>query len=250
MPDVTSSKVGSGLSHCKPTFWSALDAAPPLTSAATSHWRLKTTFWLDAALLASVCALETVPFTELIHEWLGLALVAMVIAHLLFSWAWIAAQSRRFFVVQSVRARINYLLKVLDRFSRSIVFFVFSGFGVAVFRRVSQIRGDTLTRPLTVFRSSSSCSSGQAATWKESANSDATFSTSGSASGGNALWNASLMPSSDIPFARHSRISATETRVPRMASLAAQEFRVGQRSIRSLCIAAVASLPCSPAPPV
>jgi len=80
--------------------------------AKPAHWRLKTTFWLDVMLLVSVFALQTVPFTGLIlHEWLGLAMVAMVFAHLLLSWSWIASQSRRWFAV-SARARINYVLNL------------------------------------------------------------------------------------------------------------------------------------------
>jgi hypothetical protein len=78
------------------------------------QWRLKTTFWLDVTLLVSVCVLQTVRFTGLvIHEWLGLAVIAMVLAHLLFSWSWIATQSRRFFTMQSTRERINYLLNLI-----------------------------------------------------------------------------------------------------------------------------------------
>jgi cytochrome b len=80
-------------------------------SAKRAYWRLKTTFWLDAALLISVCALQTVRFTGLVlHEWLGLAMVGMVFAHLLLSWSWIASLSRRMFRKQSARTRINYLL--------------------------------------------------------------------------------------------------------------------------------------------
>ena len=83
------------------------------------HWRLKTTFWLDLALLVSVCALQTVSFTGLVvHEWLGLAVVAMVLAHLLFSWSWIVTQSRRLFAKQTIRGRVNYLLNL------SLFFFV------------------------------------------------------------------------------------------------------------------------------
>ena len=82
-------------------------------SAKAAPWRLKTTFWLDVMLLVSVCALETVPFTGLvIHEWLGLAVVGMLFAHLLFSWSWISSHSRRWFAAQSIRARINYLLNL------------------------------------------------------------------------------------------------------------------------------------------
>src|SRR5215468_3729331 len=48
----------------------------------------------------------------LLHEWLGLAMVGMVFAHLLLAWSWIATQSRRLFAVQSARGRINYLLNL------------------------------------------------------------------------------------------------------------------------------------------
>jgi hypothetical protein len=85
----------------------------PRDSAKPAQWRLKTTFWLDVTLMVSVCALQTVPFTGLVvHEWLGLAMVAMVFAHLLLSWSWIASLSRRLFAMQTLRARINYLLNL------------------------------------------------------------------------------------------------------------------------------------------
>jgi Domain of unknown function (DUF4405) len=64
-------------------------------------------------LLLSICVLPAVPFTGLfLHEWLGLAIVGMVLAHLLLSWTWIASVTRRLFAAQSVRARINYLLNL------------------------------------------------------------------------------------------------------------------------------------------
>ena len=88
-------------------------AAATCDSAKPAQWRLKTTFWLDATLLFSVCALQTVRFTGLfLHEWLGLAMVGMVFAHLLLSWSWISSLSRRFFSAQSLRARVNYLLNL------------------------------------------------------------------------------------------------------------------------------------------
>jgi hypothetical protein len=46
-----------------------------------------------------------------IHEWLGLALVVMIFAHLLLSWSWIASQTRGLFR-QPGRARINYVLNL------------------------------------------------------------------------------------------------------------------------------------------
>ena len=95
-------------------------------SAKPAQWRLKITFWLDMTLLASVCALQTVRFTGLVlHEWLGVAMVGMVFAHLLFSWSWIASLSRRLFTAQSTRARINYLLN-LSLFA-SVTAAIFSG---------------------------------------------------------------------------------------------------------------------------
>ena len=81
--------------------------------AKAAQWRLKTTFSLDVTLLVLVSALQTVRFTGLVlHEWLGLSMVAMVLAHMLFSWSWIASLSRRLFAVLSARARINYLLNL------------------------------------------------------------------------------------------------------------------------------------------
>jgi hypothetical protein len=95
-------------------------------SAKPAQWRLKTVFWLDVMLLVSVCALQTVRFTGLVvHEWLGLAMVAMVFTHLLFSWSWIASLSRRLFALPSARARINYLLN-LSLFA-AVTAVIFSG---------------------------------------------------------------------------------------------------------------------------
>ena len=95
-------------------------------SAKPAQWRLKTTFWLDVTLLLSVCALQDVPFTGLvIHEWLGLVMVGMVLAHLLFAWSWISTQTHRLFAAQSIRSRINCLLN-LTLFA-CVVAVIFSG---------------------------------------------------------------------------------------------------------------------------
>ncbi len=100
--------------------------APTCEAANSVQWRLKVTFWLDVTLLTSICALQTVRFTGLVlHEWLGLAMVGMVLAHLLLAWSWITSQSRRFFTLQSVRARINYLLN-LSLFA-AVTAVIFSG---------------------------------------------------------------------------------------------------------------------------
>ena len=91
----------------------SLNVVEKRESAKSAPWRLKMTFWLDVTLLVSVCALQTVRFTGLVlHEWLGLAMVGLVLAHLLLAWSWIATQSRRFFAAQTLRARINYLINL------------------------------------------------------------------------------------------------------------------------------------------
>ena len=93
------------------------------------HWRLKTTFWLDIALLVSVCALMTVRFTGLVvHEWLGLAVIGMVLAHLLLSWSWIVTQTRRLFTEQTLRERINYVINFALLFSVTAALF----FGILI----------------------------------------------------------------------------------------------------------------------
>src|SRR3982751_2132307 len=92
---------------------STASAVETRKSPNAAQWRLKITFALDMALLVAVCALQDVAFPGLVvHEWLGLAMVAMVFAHLLFAWSWIATQSRRLFSAQSLRSRINYLINL------------------------------------------------------------------------------------------------------------------------------------------
>jgi len=82
-------------------------------SAKPTQWRLKFTLWLDVTLLVSVCAMQNVAVTGLVlHEWIGLAMIAMVFTHLLLAWGWIATQSLRLFAVQSARERINYALNL------------------------------------------------------------------------------------------------------------------------------------------
>jgi hypothetical protein len=89
------------------------------------HWRLKITFWLDVLLALSICSLQTVSATGLvIHEWLGLTVVGMVFAHLLFSWSWISSTSRRL-LSQSTRAHINYIINVA--LFCSVIATIFSG---------------------------------------------------------------------------------------------------------------------------
>jgi hypothetical protein len=78
-----------------------------------AHPRLKFTFSLNLALLLAVCALEQIPFTgAILHEWLGLTFAAMIVVHLLLSWAWISSQTKRVFRVESARSLVNYVLNL------------------------------------------------------------------------------------------------------------------------------------------
>jgi hypothetical protein len=74
---------------------------------------LRTRFlvWLDASLLVAFAPLQTPRGTGLAgHEWLGVALAAMVAVHLLVNWRWIVTTLQRTITPDSRRARINALL--------------------------------------------------------------------------------------------------------------------------------------------
>ena len=48
-----------------------------------------------------------------LHEWLGVALSAAIVAHLLLHWTWVESRSRQIFVSRSARTRVNYALNLL-----------------------------------------------------------------------------------------------------------------------------------------
>jgi len=48
-----------------------------------------------------------------LHEWVSIAFAGAVVVHLLLSWKWINAVTRRFFGKTTGRARLNYLLNTL-----------------------------------------------------------------------------------------------------------------------------------------
>jgi len=76
--------------------------------------RTRLALYLDIGLLAVVLLLFAPRLTGLpIHEWVGLALIPVVLLHLLLSWGWIATTSKAIVARASRRARINYLLNWL-----------------------------------------------------------------------------------------------------------------------------------------
>lgn len=66
---------------------------------------------LDLTLTAVMLVLFSFNFTGLsLHEWLGLALCVIVPVHMLVSWAWLAAATRRLFGSLPWTTRLTYLL--------------------------------------------------------------------------------------------------------------------------------------------
>lgn len=67
-------------------------------------------FAFDLAMLLGFCVVQSVRLGGIaFHEWLGIALIAVFVAHLLLSWNWISAQTS--YLVRRVRrGRIGYLL--------------------------------------------------------------------------------------------------------------------------------------------
>ena len=75
--------------------------------------RLRLLLVLDTTLLIAL-AILMVPRSSLgLHEWLGLAVVAAVILHLLFAWQWMSTALQRLGAKGAWRLRVNILLNVL-----------------------------------------------------------------------------------------------------------------------------------------
>ena len=81
---------------------------------AVSLPRTRLALYLDIGLLAAVLLLFAPRLTGLpSHEWVGLALIPVVLLHLLLSWGWIAGSTQAIGTRAGRRARINYLLNWL-----------------------------------------------------------------------------------------------------------------------------------------
>jgi hypothetical protein len=76
--------------------------------------RIAVPFFLDLLLLGALLLLLSPRLTGLpLHEWLGLSLGLPLVAHLLYSWPWIATNTRRLARQSDRRARVNYVLNAL-----------------------------------------------------------------------------------------------------------------------------------------
>ena len=87
-------------------------------------WGIRPRLVLDIILALSFLALMSVNLTGLLtHEWLGIALMVVVIVHLLSQWDWTISSSRSFVLRLTQRVRLTYVLNWLLFISAVLVFF-------------------------------------------------------------------------------------------------------------------------------
>jgi hypothetical protein len=87
---------------------------------------IKTKLLTDVSVGAITLALLSPVLTGLaIHEWLGIGVAVMVVAHVLFSWQWIAATTLRFLRGQSWLMRFKYILDAVFFITMTLV--IYSG---------------------------------------------------------------------------------------------------------------------------
>jgi hypothetical protein len=69
---------------------------------------------LDTILFVSLVLLLEPRFAGLaVHEWLGLAVIPLIIIHILYAWRWIATMAARLCEKDAWRSRVNVLLNTL-----------------------------------------------------------------------------------------------------------------------------------------
>jgi hypothetical protein len=73
--------------------------------------RAKTNVVIDLVIGAAFLVAVNPPVLGLaVHEWLGLAFAAALVAHLVLHWEWIAAATRRLFTREGRRQRLNVVV--------------------------------------------------------------------------------------------------------------------------------------------
>ncbi|HXA20532.1 MAG TPA: DUF4405 domain-containing protein, partial [Thermoanaerobaculia bacterium] len=76
---------------------------------------MRSRFWvvLDCSMLLSFVVLQSWRLTGVVvHEWLSVALIAGLLAHLVLHWSWVATRSKRVLAPRSTRTRVNYALNL------------------------------------------------------------------------------------------------------------------------------------------
>jgi hypothetical protein len=76
---------------------------------------MRSRFWvmLDCSMLLAFVVLQSWQLTGVVvHEWLAVALIGGLLAHLLLHWSWVETRSRRVLAPRSRRTRVNYALNL------------------------------------------------------------------------------------------------------------------------------------------
>jgi hypothetical protein len=103
--------------------------------------RNKVNLIVDSAIFGAFLVAMAPRFSGMaVHEWLGMAFGAAIVAHLLLHWQWIVEIGRRLFGKVQWSARLNYLLNLLLFVDITIV--VFSG--IMISRSALPLLGITL----------------------------------------------------------------------------------------------------------
>lgn len=78
----------------------------------------------DLVVAASTLILLSEKLTgTAIHEWLGVAALAAILTHLLLSFDWFAAVTKRLFQKQSLQTRLNYLFSAALFIAMTVAFY-------------------------------------------------------------------------------------------------------------------------------
>jgi len=95
-------------------------------TSSKSPARTKLFLLLDIGITLAMLALLSVALTGLaLHEWLGIAFIAVLVLHLLLHWQWIAGATLRWLRSLSWKVRLTYLVDVVLFITMTLV--IFSG---------------------------------------------------------------------------------------------------------------------------
>jgi hypothetical protein len=88
--------------------------------------RNKTNLIVDSAIFVAFLVAMAPHFSGMaIHEWLGIAFGAAIVAHLMLHWQWLVEVTKRFFGKVQWSARMNYMLNALLFIDITLI--IFSG---------------------------------------------------------------------------------------------------------------------------
>lgn len=99
-------------------------------TSSKSTTRSKFFLLFDVGMTLALLVLMSVALTGLaLHEWLGIAFIAVLVLHLLLHWQWIAGATLRWLRSLSWQMRLTYLLDVLLFIAMTLV--IFSGLAIS-----------------------------------------------------------------------------------------------------------------------